>query len=63
MLDDYIKEMTILNVFVYWKSRMGELEIITPSDDGCIFNGTTRRSILEMKDKIKKEKGINLIER
>lgn len=46
MLDDYIKEMTILNVFIYWKSRIGELEIITPLDDGCIFNGTTRRSIV-----------------
>jgi branched-chain amino acid aminotransferase len=63
MLDDYVKEMNVCNVFVYWKSRFGKLELITPPDDGCIFNGLTRRSIIELKDKIMKEKGVNIIER
>lgn len=50
LLDDYIKEMTVLNVFVVWKSRFGKLEIITPESDGTIFNGVTRRSVVELKD-------------
>lgn len=63
MLDDYVKELTVLNVFVIWKSRYGEIELITPPIDGCIFNGTLRRSIVELKDKIFKEKGVKLVER
>lgn len=63
MLDDYIKEFTVLNVFVLWKSRYGEIELITPPIDGCIFNGTLRKSLVEMKDKIFKEKGVKLVER
>jgi len=39
LLDDYIKEMTILNVFILQQSRLGHLELVTPPDDGCIFNG------------------------
>jgi len=50
MLDDYIKEFTVLNVFVYWKSRYGTLELLTPPCDGCIFNGTLRRSLIDLKD-------------
>jgi branched-chain amino acid aminotransferase len=42
LLDDYVKEMTVLNVFAFMKSRYGELELITPPNDGCIFNGTLR---------------------
>jgi branched-subunit amino acid aminotransferase/4-amino-4-deoxychorismate lyase len=63
MLDDYVKEFTVLNVFVLWKSRYGEVELITPPIDGCIFNGTLRQSLVEMKDKIFKEKGVKLVER
>jgi len=48
LLDGYIKELNIMNVFVFWKSRYGNLEIITPPDDGCIFNGLTRRTILDI---------------
>lgn len=62
-LDDYIKELTILNVFVVWKSRYGEVELLTPPIDGCIFNGSIRKSIVEMKDQIFKDKGIKLVER
>lgn len=50
MLDDYIKELTILNVFVLWKSRYGDIELITPNSDGCIYNGVMRRSIVDLKE-------------
>lgn len=63
MLDDYVKEMNVLNVFVLWKSRFGKLELITPPDDGCIFNGITRKSIIELAAKIKKDKNVDVIER
>jgi branched-chain amino acid aminotransferase len=63
MIDDYVKEMNVCNVFVLWKSRFGKLELLTPPDDGCIFNGLTRRSIIELKDKIKLDKGVDIIER
>ena len=39
LLDDYIKEMTVLNVFILQQSRYGYLELITPPDDGCVLNG------------------------
>ena len=50
MLDDYIKELTVQNVFIYWKSRFGQKELIIPRDDGCLFDGLIRKTILEMKD-------------
>jgi branched-chain amino acid aminotransferase len=51
LLDDYIKEMTILNFFILVRNRVGgELELVTPPNDGCIFNGVARQSILELKD-------------
>jgi branched-subunit amino acid aminotransferase/4-amino-4-deoxychorismate lyase len=52
MLDDYIKELTVLNVFVLWKSRFGELELLTPSNNGTIFNGIARQTIIDLKDEI-----------
>ena len=42
LLDDYVNEMTVLNVFTLIKSRFGKLELITPPNEGCIFNGTLR---------------------
>ena len=42
LLDDFVKEMTVLNVFTFWKNRFGTVEIVTPPSDGCIFNGTVR---------------------
>lgn len=55
--------MTILNAFVYWKSRLGVEELITPVDDGCIFNGIVRRSIIDLKDRIFKDTGVKVVER
>jgi branched-subunit amino acid aminotransferase/4-amino-4-deoxychorismate lyase len=63
MLDDYIKEMTVLNVFVLWVNRFGKLEIVTPLPDGTIFNGITRQSIIELKDYIRDVTGAELKER
>jgi branched-chain amino acid aminotransferase len=58
LLDGRIKEMTVLNVFFLWKSRFGQMELVTPPDDGCIINGVQRQTILDMKDEIYREKGI-----
>lgn len=49
-LDGFIKEMTYINVFALIKSRFGVVELITPPNDGCIFNGSVRQSIIELKD-------------
>lgn len=50
LLDDYVKELTILNVFVLQASRFGHLELLTPSQDGCILAGMTRQTIIDLKD-------------
>lgn len=63
LLDNYIKEMTILNVFTLWMSRYGTFEMITPPNDGCIMNGVSRQTLLDLKDQIKKEFNIDVIER
>ena len=63
LLDDYVNEMTVLNVFALLKTRYGTLELITPPNDGCIFNGTVRQSIIDLKDEILKEKNVKLVER
>ena len=63
LLDDYIKEMTILNVFMLQQSRYGHLELLTPPDDGCILNGVTRQTILDMSDEIESRLGCKVVER
>ena len=52
LLDGYIKECTVLNVFILQQSRFGWMELITPPQDTCIMNGVTRQTILDMKDHI-----------
>ena len=63
MLDDYIQEMTILNVFFIMVNRYGKLELVTPEDNGCILPSFIRNTILELKDEIHKETGITALER
>ena len=63
LLDDYIKEMTILNVFMLQQSRYGYYELITPPDDGCILNGVTRQTIIDMADEIEAKLGCRVVER
>jgi branched-chain amino acid aminotransferase len=62
-LDGYIKEMTVINVFMVCKNRYGVTELITPTNDGCIFNGSVRKSILEMAAEIEKEIGVKVVEK
>ena len=63
LLDDYIKEMTILNVFMLQQSRYGNMELITPPDDGCILNGVNRQTIIDMADKVEAQLGCKVVER
>ena len=44
-------------------SRYGHIELLTPPDDGCILNGVTRQTILDLKEDIKKQFDINVEER
>lgn len=63
-LDGFVKEMTVINVFAVIKSRYGEVELVTPPDDGCIFNGSVRKSIIELAAEIEKETGgVKVVER
>ena len=52
LLDGYVKELTLNNIFILWKSRFGDVELLTPPADGCIFDGTLRKSVLELSDDI-----------
>jgi len=53
LIDDYVKELTMQNFFVYWKNRKGEHEIVTPPLDGTVFNGILRQSLIELAEKLK----------
>lgn len=46
-----------------WKSRYGKVELVTPPNDGCIFNGSVRKSIVDLADEIEKETGVKVVER
>ncbi|KAJ2888856.1 branched-chain-amino-acid transaminase bat2 [Coemansia asiatica] len=47
--DHELMEVGTMNMFVYWRNELGELELITPPlDDGTILPGVTRDSILEL---------------
>jgi len=50
LLDDYLTEMTVMNVFTLWQSRYGDYELVTPPNDGTILNGITRQTILDVAD-------------
>ena len=62
-LDGFIKEMTVINVFAVIKSRYGNLELVTPPNDGCIFNGSVRQSILQLAEEIERDTGAKVVER
>lgn len=62
-MDGFIKEMTVINVFALIKSRYGIVELVTPPNDGCIFNGSVRKSIIELADEIERETGVKVVER
>ena len=52
LLDGYIKEMTFSNFYVLMKTRFGYHELLIPPDDGCIYNSTFRKTLLEMQSEI-----------
>jgi len=43
-----IKEAGTMNIFIYWKNKKGEKELVTPRLDGTILPGVTRDSILQL---------------
>lgn len=63
LLDGYIKECTVLNVFILQFSRYGWLELITPPEDTCIMNGVTRQTIIDMKEHIESTFSLKMVER
>lgn len=63
LLDDYLEELSIMNIFFYIQNRHGEKELITPSANGTIFNGSHRKAIIELADKIAFDKNVTVIER
>ena len=63
LLDDFVQEMTILNVFFVIMDRYGVLKLYTPLDNGCIMAGVTRNAILELKDEIEKDTGLKVAEK
>eukprot|EP00349_Pseudokeronopsis_sp_Brazil_P010781 CAMPEP_0202977588 /NCGR_PEP_ID=MMETSP1396-20130829/84336_1 /ASSEMBLY_ACC=CAM_ASM_000872 /TAXON_ID= /ORGANISM="Pseudokeronopsis sp., Strain Brazil" /LENGTH=222 /DNA_ID=CAMNT_0049716357 /DNA_START=267 /DNA_END=935 /DNA_ORIENTATION=+ len=54
-IDDYAKEITQQNFFLIWKNRKGEMELVTPPDDGTIYNTEKRQTILDMSKELLKE--------
>lgn len=64
LLDDYVQEMTILNVFFVIKNDSdGSIELITPPNNGCIVAGVPRNSILDLASQIKDKTGMHVVER
>lgn len=63
LLDDYVQEMTVLNVFFIIVNRYGQLELCTPADNGCILPNNIRNSILELESKIELETDLVVKER
>ncbi len=50
MLDNYVKELTTQNIFVYQFSRFGYKELVTPPLDGTILKGITRQAVKHLFD-------------
>jgi branched-chain amino acid aminotransferase len=63
LLDDYIQEMTVLNVFFVMMTRYGQLELATPVDNGCILPNEIRNTILDMRETVEKEMGLTVTQR
>ncbi|XP_064171172.1 branched-chain-amino-acid aminotransferase, mitochondrial [Anguilla rostrata] len=43
-----ITEVGTMNLFIYWTTKKGEKELITPPLDGIILPGVTRQSLLDL---------------
>lgn len=47
--------MTFFNIFFLMRGMTGVLELITPPNDGCIYNGTFRKSIIDLSEEIERD--------
>ena len=63
LLDDYIKECTVMNVFVLQQSRYGHLKLVTPPSDDGIMNGVMRKTILDLRTEIEEEFKLKVVDR
>uniref|UniRef100_A0AAY4D4X2 Branched-chain-amino-acid aminotransferase n=2 Tax=Denticeps clupeoides TaxID=299321 RepID=A0AAY4D4X2_9TELE len=43
-----ITEVGTMNLFIYWTTKSGEKELVTPPLDGIILPGVTRQSLLDL---------------
>ncbi|XP_056309553.1 branched-chain-amino-acid aminotransferase, mitochondrial isoform X3 [Danio aesculapii] len=43
-----ITEVGTMNLFIYWTTKKGEKELVTPPLDGVILPGVTRQSLLDL---------------
>lgn len=48
LIEDYVSEVGVMNLFVKWINEKGEKELITCPLNGTILPGVTRKSILEL---------------
>ena len=48
LYEDEVTEVGTMNLFIHWRTPDGRLELITPSLDGLILEGITRKSVLEL---------------
>ena len=55
--------MSIPNAFFLINNRYGQLELITPEDDGTIFPSIMRDTIIQLKHQLRNDHGIVLNER
>ncbi|KAL3099667.1 hypothetical protein niasHS_003122 [Heterodera schachtii] len=47
--DELLTEVGAMNIFIYWKNEIGEMELVTPPlDDGLIMPGVSRDSVLAL---------------
>jgi len=48
LFGDKVTEVGTMNMFVFWKNKEGQDELVTPPLDGTILPGVTRDSILQL---------------
>ncbi|KAA0705750.1 Branched-chain-amino-acid aminotransferase, cytosolic [Triplophysa tibetana] len=46
--EEEITEVGTMNLFIYWTTKNGERELVTPPLDGIILPGVTRQSLLDL---------------
>ena len=54
--NETILEVGTSNIFIYWKNKNGELEVVTPSLSNLILPGVTRDSVIQLLEQKKELK-------